>query len=465
MVYQYSSQRSWNYLQFKMSEENGYIKWSLDSGWDRPLVLMGNRDKYDAIDKNMYRAGLMCRLNGGEYVFIDTSNCWENLASSEAMTRILSVAGIDNVTVSQGKAMNSFNRYIRKRCNHNVAATVPTSVCIGIGRYEIEICDDGQTIKFHPCRSLLTGVDERAAQVVSTVCVLPIDFTIIPREYRFPGQGDVYRAMSLLFPDPRDHCTILWHIGNCIVDPVYRPRCMMLVGPGGSGKSYVLDTIESTLYGCSSVLPDGSLTDKSRNAGQNVAETVVSSRMVLCYDVDLENNTLNSSTFKNISGGDTMRVGSVSCKTNCSLTLATNGYINPRDDVVYSSDAIVRRVVQIPMRVEAITIPQAVKSDDNDLRLDYVCAAIHTRLQFSSMPVSPMVMLATLCSSLIDDALRLIERTDDSIAVSEYSGVLAVIAAVLDTDDQTISRRARYISPMATVDIHGTTYIRGFRTK
>src|SRR5699024_9760130 len=80
----------------------------------------------------------------------------------------------------------------------------------------------------------------------------------------------------------------------------------------------------------------------------------VSSRMVICYDVDLERRNMNIGVFKHNSGGDYVHVGMINAKSACSLALATNGLPNIADEPLYTSDAVVRRLVIVPMIVDVL---------------------------------------------------------------------------------------------------------------
>jgi hypothetical protein len=164
-------------------------------------------------------------------------------------------------------------------------------------------------LKLSDCRALVKVVSKDVHPCVMGVCIMPIDTNVIPSIYRFPGEGRILIALMKLFPDPRAFVTILWHIGNCLVDPVSRPKCVMLCGPGGSGKSTVLQQVHSCLGGCCGIIPDGSLVGTSKSMSTDFAEVIASCRMALCYDVDLEAHPLNMSIFKDISGSDYVRVG------------------------------------------------------------------------------------------------------------------------------------------------------------
>ncbi|KIW35739.1 uncharacterized protein PV06_11920 [Exophiala oligosperma] len=445
-----------------MEQDQGLFEWRADVEWKEPMVKTQGRERFDAIDRWLYHPGLLCRIGGGEYVFIDTSNYWTNLASSEAMSRITTLVGILNATVNFDKAMKSFIRYIVKRCNVNVGKTIPTSVCFGTERLEIDMDMESKTLTFNRSRELIRKVTANS-ELVKGVCIMPVDIDVIPTVYRFPGQNNMIRYLIRVFPDPRALVTVMWHVGNSLVDPVSRPKSLMLCGPGGSGKSHLLQIIFTSLLGCCGILPDGSLTTTARSMPDEVAEVIVGNRMAVCYDVDLERSQLNMSIFKNISGSDYIRVNYNSCKSNCSLVLATNGAVNVKKQPEYHSDAIMRRNVAILMNVAALSIPESesVIPEDSLSRIDFDCACVYTRLTYDAIPLAPMDLLLTLCQSEIDAVLEHVIETSEPIDVFDGVHVTNVIANALGLTPNNVIFKTRLISPLSLFELEGHTLIRG----
>ncbi|KAL9122216.1 MAG: hypothetical protein Q9187_001233 [Circinaria calcarea] len=421
-------------MEYSEQHQNTSLVWRQDRTWMKPMVEMKGRDRFDDIDKWLARLGLLCRIDGGEYVFIDSANCWTNLASAEAMSRINAIIGIFNATVNIEKSLKSFLKYIVKRCNTNVGKPLPTSVCIGVERLEVDIDTEQKTITFNPCRFLLGTVSKEANPLVKAVCIMPIDTDAIPQVYKFPGTGTIIAFLTSVFPDMRKLVTVMWHIGNALVDPITRPKSLMLCGPGGSGKSNLLQVIYSALLGCCGILFDGSLTSRAIAMPEHVAEVVVGNRMAICYDVGLEAAPLNMSIFKNISGSDYLRVNFTSCKTNCSLTLATNGVVDIDKQREYLSDAILRRNVAILMNVAALEIPKTRSAipDDAVSKIDFVGACIYTRMIYESIPITPMDFLLSLCMSKIDEVLIYVRETDEPVDIISGTAVLRVLSQILD---------------------------------
>ena len=345
---------------------SGDTKFVTDSNWSTPMIDLGERERFDKLNYSLYTPGFLCTSNGSQYVFVDIANSWCNLASPTTTVRVCSMMDVKNATVNYDIAFRPYIDYLLKRCDAKVAKTMPTSVCIATRRLEIIPTEAKRTLRFEICRSLVEiapnfnekPIPSIIKQSIEGLCVMPVATSVFLEEYTFPGVSSILNFLHPLFHDSRDMFTLLWHIGNCLVDPVLRPKSLMLVGQGGSGKSTVMQVIYSVLRGCSGVLPDGTLTARSSKMPSDVAEVIVSSRMAICYDVGLDNDNFNMSVFKNISGSDYIRVGFHSCKTFCSLTFGSNHLIDIEKQTEYTDDAIMRRLVVLNMNVNALDIPQ-----------------------------------------------------------------------------------------------------------
>lgn len=447
------------------NSSTGHIQWRKDVKWKENLVKNeADRDRHNQIDTWLVNDGLLCRIYGGEYMYVDTANCWCNLASIEAIGRLNIIVGITNATVNIDKSIRQFQKYMVKRCNVNVGKPIPTSVCIGTERLEIEVDENNSTIAFNECRPLV-DVARRIDKVVKTACIMPIDTDIIPNIYRFPGESTILVALMKLFPDLRSLTTVLWHVGNCLVDPVSRPKCLMICGPGGSGKSTLLQQMFACLTGCCGILPDGSLVGGSRSMPSEITEVIASCRMAVCYDVDLERDPLNMSIFKNISGSDYVRVGSNSIKTNCSLTLATNGVVDIDKQPDYLEDSIMRRTASVLMNVNALSIPSSIIPEDSLSRMDFSCAAIYIRMTYEHMPISPNDLLLSMCQSKIDDAVKYIKEATSDVSVFDGIEVINILSAILKKTPQSIIFKAKLITPLAVIKCGSHVILRGLTVR
>lgn len=444
-------------------QEMGSIQWSEDPHWVTPMVSYHGGERFRALDELLYHRGLLCNIEGNQLVFVDTSNSWCNLASPTAMVRINAVMDINNATVNFDKSLSAYISHILKRCDSNVGGVVPTSVCIGSTRFEIDAESQPGTIIFERSRTIIPCKRQRVPTEVYSVCCMPVATHIVPTMYTFPGLCTMLGFLAQLFPDSRDLVTALWHVGNCLLDPSDNPKSVLLCGPGGSGKSTFIRAVYSCLQSCCGTLPDGSLTSNLRQMPTAVAQVITSCRMAVCYDVDLEKEGLNMAVFKNISGSDYIRTEYVTCKSNCSLIMAANGVVNIDNQSVYKSDAIMRRVVSIYMDVAALSIPKGRIPNNPDDKLDFVCAAIHTRLRYDHIPLSPPNLVLTMCANKYDLVMEMVEETSEPLTTIDCEAVLSVLSYALGVTTKEVIFKARLVSPLTTFEMGGAIYIRGLK--
>ena len=439
----------------------GTILWSNDTGWDTPKVKYPGGEKYKLIDKYLWVPGLLCSSSGAQYMYLDVRNCWVNFASSSAISRVCDIVGMKNVSVSYNDAFKPFADSITKRCDSNVSDQVPTSVCIGTTRLEIGTDEDGAVLVFTPGRVLTHRTVSSIPRDVYSLCVMPVDLPIYPVRYQFPGKASLLEYVAQVFPDTRDLVTVMWIVGNSVLDPQENPKSLLLSGPGGSGKSTVLRAIYKSMARCCGTLPDGCLTGYTKSMAGVIAEAVASSRMVVCYDVDIEREPLNMAMFKNISGSDYIRVGFNTCKSTCSLALAANGYVDPLGGSVYTSDAIMRRAVCVMMDVNTVEIPRAHAPESVDDLLDFICSCLHIKLKYSHMPVSPLNVALTMCGSRYLEIRDMLRETPGPVPVHKAEEVIQLISIVSGIPLHNVGRKAKLISPLCVTTIDSSIYIKG----
>lgn len=427
------------------------------------MVTYRGSEKYRALDTALYDKGLLCNVDGNQLVFVDTSNSWCNLASPVAQMRINALLEVTNATVNFGKSLTPYIDHILKKCDSNVSGVIPTSVCIASSRLEIDIESEPGVVVFSRSRTVIPKKVSKVPAEVYSLCYMPIATHISPTRYTFPGLCTMLGFIAQLFPDPRDLVTVMWHQGNALVDPSENPKSLFLYGPGGSGKSTLLRAMYNSMQRSCATLPDGSLTSNLRQMPPAVADAITSCRMAVCYDVDLEKENLNMAVFKNISGSDYIRTEYVTCKSNCSLTMAANGLVDVDKQPVYNTDAIMRRVISVYMGVAAMFIPIEKMPNNPDDKLDFACACIHTRLKYDYMPLSPRNVVLTLCSSKYEVVMGMIEETHEELSKVDCEGVLSVISYAIRATPREVAFKAKLLSRSVVFDMDGVTYIRGLR--
>lgn len=457
-------------------DSSGSIVYANDDGWMTPRVKGASvSPRHRKLYEHFAGPGLVCSLGGLDLVFLVEHNVWDNLAASQSVVSLNLAMGIENATVNYDTSFSPYINYVSKFCGVRQASYPPTSACIGTVRLAMTLDEASNTIKFELCPPLIEG-DLHGC--ILSLPYQPIATDKLPVSFTFPGKSTILNFISPFYPDVRDLLTMMWIIGNSVHDPLVRPRTVMLAGPGGSGKSTVLKVVQRAMKGCASMIPDGSLTSKSDKMSHEVAVAVVSSRMVVCYDVDLEKRHMNLSTFKNITGGDNVKVGDVYTKSCCSLILATNGLPDAVEEPLYRSDAVIRRLVIVPMEVDVFGYdPEmenesagaehlALEPNDPVDYLDFICACLYIRTKHTHLPLSPMTMLLTLTASQYPLACDHIEEcVDRGPTRAEACTVLGILSRILDCSEPQVITKCRLISRTCVVRDGNTQFIRGLRPR
>lgn len=426
----------------------GTLDYRPDDKWDKPVIELPGSDKWGALDRHIIKNGFCVDLCGQQMMFLDVSNYWIPLVSKTAALRVSQIIGNDNVSVSYATSYEPYHSKMSKASSANSASYVPVSACIGTERLSIELDISRQSITFQtvPAFPVRRG-RKKLPDFVYGLCYQPTDHIDIPSVYVFPGIARVINFVKPLFPDIRSMVTYMWVIGNAARDPVARPRCMLLCGHGGSGKSTALRMLTAALSGCVGLLPDNILTKTYEGVEDRVAQVIIRSRIVTCFELNLDNKRVNMSMFKNITGSDIVKVGEFSSKAVCSLAIATNGLPDVQRDPEFMSDALSRRMVCVKMDVD--TAETRFEPDPNDSlhKMDFLCACLYTRMKYDHMPISPDNLLITLCGSLYFKSLLLVREVPvGTVNLLEGREVLALLSGLLSTTPKKLVDRCRLVS-------------------
>lgn len=236
--------------------------------------------------------------------------------------------------------------WLAKRAIVNAALPMQRSICMGTRRIEVSI--EADAIVFSKGRRL-TEVSPDADQRAAELCISPVMATKRPVAWGWPGGAAIYNHIVPLFRGSRDFITFLWHISNCLVDPVQTPPCLMLAGPGGSGKSSPLNARNTALEGCVGVLPNSTFTSGSAHVTDKVLKQLLSSRIVTCGNVDLKSRGMDMHALRTVVSGDYIMLGLFWSLIRSSLTLGTNGLLDPKGHSILMSDAVIWHLVVIYM--------------------------------------------------------------------------------------------------------------------
>ena len=150
------------------------------------------------------------------------------------------------------------------------------------------------------------------------LCISPIRISTMSLKVSSfkPSRGELSLANVM---SPQDLRLIKWVIGNALLDPVDRPRALYLYGAGGEGKSATINTLLAHLPGAVHPLSKDYVRSNHSMSTDDLT-AAMSSRFISYGDVVLTKSKINTSFWKTITGGDTIKVvggqGRVVCVIN-----------------------------------------------------------------------------------------------------------------------------------------------------
>lgn len=433
------------------------ISLEVDEGWDTELV-QGTRPRaYKAIDARLINNGLLAHSRGNSYMYLGASNSWAVLASPEAQKQLCDITGSDNVSVSYLGATIPYLPYLQKHSRRTSA--LPTSVCIGTRRFNITINED--TIILTDCANV-ASVNANFDGRIGSFCVMPCTFNEIPRTWTASSPGRLYKYLSPLFTDVVEFYTLMWVVGNALVDPISFSKFVFLYGPGGTGKSKVLGAIKDVMQGCCGSITPGQLVDNKADMNIETAKTLVSNRVVTAGDVNLTTSKLSLHIVKQMTGHDSVVIPPISVATSCSVICSSNGLPNPLEQPEWTSSAISRRMVVVLMNVKASLLPPRERPDTVEDNLDFLMNCVYMRLTEPSMPISIRCLLYSVLGSYYEQIADEI-IIDPSASVQDLFDVNIWLDMELNLPLHTIGELASLVSSSCTIMYGGVNFIKDIR--
>lgn len=238
----------------------------------------------------------------------------------------------------------------------------------------------------------------------------------------------------------------MWFIGNTARDPIARPRCLLLCEPEGLEKSIALGMAAAAMQGATSVTPDNILTRSHSDLEDRIAQIVVKSRLVTCYELDLNRKEVNMSMFKNVTGSDYVKVWEFISKAVCSLAIATNKLPNVNRQPEFTSDALSRRIISLKMNVDTADAPFEPDPSHGLDKVNFHCACLYVMICYSHLSISSDNLLISLCISKYFQALEFVDGDYiENISAMEDRAVISIIAAVMKSEPYRVLERYRLI--------------------
>lgn len=431
-----------------------------DSGWNRAawegaeeFTPMRNK----LLKNKLVSPGMVCMSDGNVYIFMTSINTWAVACSKQAVTFVNNLVGMENASVKYGDAFEPYVNFIEREASNRIADDMPQSICIGTERLCVKVIPGG--LEFEQSQPLLRLPSEK--KLLSRLCYMPIFIDQWFKQWIRTPDFPMYRFIAPLFVDPVELKTMEWAIGNALIDPHTFSKTVILHGPGGHGKSTILNTLNSALLGCCGTISDSDLVSLRSGLTLNVASIVASNRVVTAGDVGGENRVTNLSIIKTLTGHDFIPIPPTRVKVGCTLFYASNKLDDPFESSEWLTPAIMRRVVVILINAKIIEDFSGKIPYDKISRFDFAMRCVHTRMTNPYMPVSPLSMLLTLMASKFESMARYLAPVRDG-EVDDEDVIQAniTVAAALGLTVEELGELARRVSTAGVVNIDGVYYIK-----
>ena len=190
---------------------------------------------------------------------------------------------------------------------------------------------------------------------------------------------------------------LLWHAGNCLVDPKTTSHVVAILGPSGAGKSTLLRTIQEALHPVTTSVRSRVITHDTGLDPDTVSD-MVGSRLVTSSDVDHEGNVgISRQVIKTITGGDAaVGTNRTSVTLSSTVSYTTNALPSPtRVDVWCRKECVTRFVCMTTSRSPSdtdIIVPPASEEEEAIL----IAAMVYTREAYDHPGTNLESLVATL---------------------------------------------------------------------
>src|SRR5699024_3100318 len=101
-----------------------------------------------------------------------------------------------------------------------------------------------------------------------------------------------------LFEDKRELSMLLWILGGILLDPAIQAKFVILFGQGGTGKSTILNLIDTMMKGCTGVISSGVFTGSASDIPTSALVQATSKRVAITGELDVNGKKLNLHAIK-----------------------------------------------------------------------------------------------------------------------------------------------------------------------
>ncbi|KJZ68974.1 hypothetical protein HIM_11631 [Hirsutella minnesotensis 3608] len=247
-----------------------------------------------------------------------------------------------------------------------------------------------------------------------------------------------------------------------MVDPGTFSKFLLLYGPGGTGKTEVVNVILDIMAGCAGAIKASQLVDTRSDMSVDTAKVLASNRIVTTGEIDLADGKLNLHSLKEMTGHDSILIPPIRVATRCSIVTSSNNLPDPHKQPEWLTTAIARRVVVVPMNVQASLLPSAERPDTEEDNMDFLLSCVHTFLTNSSMPASPRSILYSILGRGYEE-IRERVIIDANASTQDVMDANANIETTFSMKPQDLGELASLKSPDCVVILGGIKFLKGIR--
>lgn len=243
-------------------------------------------------------------------------------------------------------------------------------------------------------------------------------------------------AFKAPFTDDNDYRSMLWLMGDALLEPCNCHKFTLLYGTGRNGKSTMVNIITDCL-GTSAVgtLDDRDLKgeDYTGNVSDALKRKCVSSRLIMGGEMRMADYGINLQLVKLMSGGDRLEYNGISFTPFAAMMGCSNSLMDPYTTPEYGTVAMSRRIVVLEMDktfTDGDTAPIA--SDDDKVKL--VSAAVYVRARYDTLPMlSVKSLLYTLAGTVGLKLSAYFVEDPDATDLDELRATTWLAVALRDT--------------------------------
>ncbi|KAI5279895.1 hypothetical protein KEM54_003968 [Ascosphaera aggregata] len=293
----------------------------------------------------------------------------------------------------------------------------------------------------------------------SGFCLSPISTTAIPRTIKLDERSDVEKYLSNVLSN-EDLISLMWNIGNGLVDPVLDPRIIYLFGAGGEGKSTTIGMLHDVLRGAIGSFSRDYIGSKKEMTDEDKINTM-SNRFMVFGDTVIKDSEINESFWKMVTGKDVITVrGTVGTMRAVCLFAGNNLWYggSAKHRKWFVRRTLVFKLNPLP---EGATPPPETFSDFQRSKFIARCTYLRVYSKSPYIPISSVLL--TIFGYRAAVATRGIEICKDASPLECIAGTYAIVIASHIKYDLLVDLVESVSKGLVGEDLAGGKYIRGIR--